>query len=247
MSVQVKACFWLLCAVAPISCQNNPYQIGRFVDDGCAAHEDAIFCSGFERPDLSEWTETIVQGSATVAQTELLRRSGRGALYAASTAEESAAVVSLEFPAISQGELFLRVHLYVPEGLATQTTNILFLGDYASPDPFKGIDFNLEDGAPQIFTPESAPDRYTSSSLVIPRDRWFCFQVRLLISETDGLVQLSVDGSVGLDQSELDTLPPGGVHLLRAGVDWSSKQTTPFAVYMDDLVLSRTPVACEDP
>jgi hypothetical protein len=34
------------------------------------------------------------------------------------------------------------------------------------------------------------------------------------------------------------------VHLLRAGVDWSSLQTEPFDIFMDDLVLSKNTVDC---
>jgi hypothetical protein len=37
------------------------------------------------------------------------------------------------------------------------------------------------------------------------------------------------------------------VHLLRAGIDWSSEQTDPFDLYLDDLVLATTPVGCENP
>jgi len=234
-----------LLSIALAGCQDNPYPIGRFVDPGCQA-KDAIFCSGFERPDLSDWDETVVQASAAVGQTEELSRSGRGALVATSSNEESAAVVSVEFPALRDGELFLRVFLYVPDGIETKTTNILFIGDLPAPDPFKGVDFNFEAGAPEIFTPENSPDRYTSTTLVIPRDRWFCYQVRLVISEDDGIAQVAVDGTLALDQAGLDLLPPGGIHLLRAGVDWSSLQTTPFAIYMDDLVLSSTLVGCDD-
>lgn len=221
--------------------------IGRFVDSGCAGQPDAIFCSGFELPDLSEWDQSVVVNSAEVSQTEAIRRSGRGALYAASTAAESAGVVSVQFPRLDAGELFLRVYMYVPEGLDTMTTNVLFLGDVPSPDPFRGVDFNFEAGAPEIFLPENDPNRFTSALLVIPRDAWFCYQVRLSIAEDEGAVSISVDGAVALDESGLDTLPAGGVHLLRAGIDWSSLQETPFAIYMDDLVLSSSELPCEGP
>ena len=237
----------LACAGLLGACSNDPYVIGRFVDSGCADRPDAIFCSGFELPDLSEWDESVVVNAAEVSQTEALRRSGRGALYASSAAAESAGVVSVDFPPVDTGELFLRVYMYVPAGLDTMTPNVLFLGDVPSPDPFKGIDFNLEAGAPEIFVPENDPNRFTSTLLVIPRDTWFCYQVRVLIAEDEGAVSIRVDGEVALDEAGIDTLPPGGLHLLRAGVDWSSKQESRFAIYMDDLVLSSAEIPCEDP
>ncbi len=235
----------LLWVWALTGCQDNPYVIGRFVDAGCVGQPGTIFCSGFERPDLSEWDQTVVVNAAEVSQTEGQKRSGRGALYAASTAAESSGVVSVEFPSVHSGELFLRVYMYVPNGVDMMTPNVLFLGDEPAPDPFKGVDFNFEGGAPEIFLPENNPNRFTSGVLVIPRDTWFCYQVRLSIAEDEGAVSVRVDGIVALDESGLDTLSAGGVHLLRAGVDWSSKQETPFAIYMDDLALSSTELACD--
>lgn len=226
-------------------CQNNPYVIGRFTDDACAAHAAAIACSGFERPDLSDFTATMVEDAGEVDQTDVKAHQGRGALHARTTAEKSSAVVALEFPPRHGGDLYLRTYLFVASGIQTQTTNFLFLGDYATPDPFKGVDFNLENGAPQIFVPGSLPERTTSTTLTIPRDRWFCLQAQVTLSVDAGRVRLQVDGAPALDQGGLDTLPPAGVHLLRAGVDWSSLQNAPFEVYVDDLVLDTSPVACD--
>ena len=231
--------------VALAGCTSNPYEIGRFTDPACDGRSDALVCSGFERPDLSEWDETVVYSSGALRQTEENPRSGRGSLLATSEYNESAAAVAAEFSPVTEGQLYLRTHMYLPSEFDTMTTNILFLGDAPAPDPFKGVDFNFEAGAPEIFSPESDPVRHTSTSLVIPRDAWFCYQVELGISEDAGSVRILVDGQVALDQGELDTLPVGGVHLLRAGVDWSSKQMTPFAIYLDDLVLSRSPVDCD--
>jgi hypothetical protein len=237
----------LACVGLLTGCEDNPYVIGRFVDAACAAQPDAIFCSGFERPDLSEWDQRVVVNAAQVSQTEATRRSGRGALSASSTAAESSGVVSVEFPRVDAGELFLRVYMFVPGDVDTMTPNVLFIGDVPSPDPFKGVDFNFEAGAPEIFIPENDPNRFTSTLLTIPRDAWFCYQVRLAVAEDEGAVSIRVDGNLALDESGLDTLSPGGIHLLRAGVDWSSKQETPFAIYMDDLVLSSSELPCETP
>src|SRR5437773_6624561 len=147
------------CASVLAAC-NDSYVIGRFVDDGCKSHSDAIFCSGFESPDLSDWSRTLVVGNATVSQTSDRTYEGDGALHASSTAETSSAVVAEDFPAVKDGDLFLRAFLYVPTGLPTKAMNISFLGDVATPDPFKGIDFNLEDGAFSTYVPENDPQRF---------------------------------------------------------------------------------------
>lgn len=237
----------LCSALALAGCESNPYVIGRFVDESCQGQESALFCSGFERPDLSDWDRRIIVNTGQVEQTDTLQRSGRGALHAASTDHESTGAVAAEFAPVKSGEVYLRVYMYIPAGLETKTTNVLFLGDEPAPDPFKGVDFNFESDAPEIFVPESDPMRFTSTTLFVPRDRWFCYQVRLLVSEDAGAVTISVDGAVALEQTGLDTLSAGGVHLLRAGIDWSSKQTTPTSIYMDDLLLSTSPTACDPP
>lgn len=223
---------------------SDSYVIGRFVDEGCKAHADAIFCSGFESPDLSDWSSVLVYGNAGIQQTSDRTFEGAGALHASSTGQQSSAVVAEEFSPVKGGDLFLRASLYVPGGLATKTMNVLFLGDVATPDPFKGIDFNLEDGAFSTYVPENDPQRFTSTSLVIPRDRWFCLQIHVKVGKGDGAVTVLVDGATALDEQGMNTNPDAGIHLLRVGIDWSSLQTEPFDFYVDGLVLSTTSVEC---
>jgi hypothetical protein len=234
----------LFAFLAAPACGTESHVIGRFTDDRCDEYGDALVCSGFERPDLSEWEQVIVVKDARVEQTDSRAFGGRGALHAESLGDESAGVVAREFETITSGALHLRAHLYVPEGLPTDAINIFFLGDYATPDPFRGVDFNLESGALSTYVPGQAPDRFTSTTLTIPRDHWFCLQIAMTLSPDAGTVTMLVDGQVGLEQANMKTLPEGGVHLLRAGVDWSSLQTEPFDIYMDDLVLSTSPVDC---
>jgi hypothetical protein len=235
----------ILGACALSACSNGTYVIGRFHDDSCNAHSSALVCSGFEQPDLSDWSIVLVD-NAQVEQSTARVHSGNGSLLAQSKGQKSTAVVSKEFPAITQGELFLRAFLYVPDAQPTKTMNILFLGDYATPDPFRGVDFNLEDGALSTYVPGNQPDRFTSTTLVIPRDRWFCLQIQMTVSPTAGALTMRVDGEIGLEQKNVNTRPAAGVHLLRMGIDWSSGQTEPFEFSVDDLVLATTPVACMD-
>ncbi len=234
----------LLGAGALLPACSGSYVIGRFTDSGCDAYADAVFCSGFERPDLSDWTEILVDGDAHVEQTSKRAHDGKGALHAGSTGEKSSAVVAKEFSAVKDGDLYMRAYLYVPDGLETKTMNVFFLGDFATPDPFKGVDFNLEDGALSTYVPQDDPQRFTSTTLTIPRDRWFCFQVHMVVSAKAGQLTIDVDGERALEEQGMNTRPDAGIHLLRAGIDWSSLQTTPFDFYVDDLVLARSAVDC---
>jgi hypothetical protein len=237
----------LVSATALSGCHDGSYVIGRFHDDGCQSHGRAILCSGFEKPDLSDFTQVLTDNQATIEQTGERAHRGDGALHASSTDQKSAAVVAEEFPAVLDGDLYLRAFMYVPDGLPTHAMNILFLGDFATPDPFKGTDFNLETGAFSTYSPQDHPDRFTSDTLVVPRDRWFCFQMHMVVSPDAGAVTINVDGDVALEEMAMNTQPDVGVHLLRIGIDWSSLQTEPFDYYVDDLVLDTAPVECDDP
>lgn len=238
-----------LCATLAIgvlgACGSRAYSIGSLDQDHCDSHPSALVCSGFEQSDLSAWDETIEVGDATIDVARDRAHSGRGALHAESLAAESVAVVAREFTPVTSGTLYFRAWLYIPADVATNTINILFLGDFATPDPFRGLDFNLEQGALQLYSPGNAPDRVTSTSGVIPRDEWFCLQIELDVAK-QGAVRARVNGALQLEHQPIDTLKERGVHLLRAGVDWSSAQAERFELSMDELVLATSPLACED-
>jgi hypothetical protein len=204
-------------------------------------------CSGFEARDVGDdWDAVVIEGSGAVDRSTARARHGRGALHATSEGNDSVAVVSKTFAPLRSGEVDFRAYLYVPSAVQTQTMNIFFVGYEPTPDPFQGVDFNLEDGAVQVYSPQGTPDRQTGT-LQIPRDRWFCFRARVVISDdrNEGAVQAFADDTLALDATMIDTRPINGVRQFRAGVDWSSEQTTPFEIYIDDVVLDTKPVACD--
>jgi hypothetical protein len=238
-----------LCLIGSGSCSGGPYFIGEHRADAglpgeCeTVQQDALWCSGFEAEDLlSEWDDIEVVMAGEVARTTERAYSGQGGLRAASNGGESVAVVIAELEPVSSGTLYLRTHMFVPAGLPTETINIMFVGSDPAPDPFVGIDINLEGGALQVFSPQADPARQTGE-LLIPRDRWFCLQTEIAVS-AQGSVQLLVDDTLALEATNIDTLPEGGIQLFRAGVDWSSAQQASFEIYLDDVVLDRAPVAC---
>jgi hypothetical protein len=234
------------CALALLGCGGEDYVIGRYADGGvgeCAGRTGAVVCSGFEQAELSDWSETEVVQAGAIERSTQRAHAGSASLHASSSASMSEAVVAASFPALRAGTLYLRAYLYVPADVPTETINIFFVGDSPTPDPFSGIDFNLEDGAVQIYSPESAVQRQTGT-LQIPRDRWFCFRARIAIDEAAGRVDAYIDDELALRAEELDTLPAAGVHLFRAGLDWSSEQDAFFELYLDDVVVDTHPIAC---
>ena len=58
------------------------------------------------------------------------------------------------------------------------------------------------------------------------------------------MVEAYVDDQLALHAEALDTLPDDGIHLFRAGLDWSSKQDAFFELYFDDVVVDTVEVPC---
>jgi hypothetical protein len=251
----------LVCALLAPACSGNPYVIGRVDDAGAApsdaagepdvsadecagAHQNALFCSGFEADDLeSEWSALEHTMAGQIARTTALTQQGNGALHASSTGPSSYALAAADLPALRSGELYLRAHVYVPAQLPTKIMNVLFIGNDSASDPFQGVDLNLHDGALQLFSPQSA-ERYTDTRAA-PRGRWFCLRLQLSIDHAQGRARVFVDQRLALETAAFDTRPEGGVTQLRLGIDWSSEQASFFEVYFDGVVLDTQPLGCD--
>jgi hypothetical protein len=243
----------VLLSIALLACVDNPYVIGRHQspdggapgDECAAAHAQALLCSGFEAEDLAEWPDRTVTLNGELERSTERARSGAASLHATSRGTATTAVVAREFAPVFADELHLRAYVYVPAQLPTETMNLFFLGHEPNPSPpeqFIGLDLNLEDDAVQVFSSQNAPPRLTGT-LAIPRERWFCFRARIEVAD-EGALEVFVDDEIALDVPLYDTLPEQGIHMLRAGIDWSSEQAELFEVFIDDLVLDTAPVTC---
>jgi hypothetical protein len=230
-------------------CADNPYVIGRLLDGGAAdagssqCPSDALFCSGFEAADLrEEWMATSIIEDAALERTLVRAHSGEAALRAESRGPDSAAVVVTTFPVQRAGSLFLRAYVYIASEWDTNTMNLFFIGNDPA-EPFIGIDVNIEAGAVQVFSPQFNPVRTTGDGR-IGRDRWVCLRAEVAIADDAGAVRVWLDDALALEVNDVDTSPEGGIHLFRAGVDWSSEQTTFFEVYLDDIALGNRLLDC---
>lgn len=257
-----------LCVLGLLGCSDGRYVIGHqtgadavMTDGGtdagtdagasagvgeCADRISALACSGFEPESLTaEWSSVVTNGDGVLERSTARVHTGQGALHATSLGAMSMNVLVNRFEAVLGGELHLRAHLYVPAGQPTEIINVFYLGT-PGPAPFVGIDFNLEDDAVQVFSPQADPSRQTGSVL-IPRDAWFCFQARIEVRDAGGVVQVRVDGVPAIEATEIDTRPPDGIDELRVGIDWSSEQEEPFELYIDDVVVDTIEIACLAP
>jgi hypothetical protein len=242
------------CALFWAACTNNPYVIGYAEEGGRAPEPDAsvsacasaLVCAGFEGELASEWPNPIIDNAASIDTSTVQAHSGASSLHATSSGPMSRAAVVRDFPAQHAGDLYVRAWVYIPAGEPTQIMNFMFVGDdVASNETFEGVDFNLDQDALELFLPLHDPSRFTST-VTLPRARWSCLRAHVSLSDTAGAVETYVDDALALQVQGLDTVPDGGMRQFRAGVDWSSEQTSFFEIYIDDVLVSLHELGCDD-
>jgi hypothetical protein len=236
-----------------LGCADNPHWIGRYpVGDAAPrseceiTHDGALVCADFEGDALDGGAfQTVLESTGELELSSERAHDGARALRATTTGVMSFAALAQNFDPVRGGELHLRAYLYVAGEQPTEIMNILFIGASGAVAEFDGIDINLQGGALQVFAPQAGV-RETSEQ-VIPRDRWFCLRLRLEVHDASGTLELFTDDELALRVAAFDTLPASGISELRAGIDWSSEQSEPFEIFIDDLVLDTSEVACAAP
>ena len=75
------------------------------------------------------------------------------------------------------------------------------------------------------------------------RDSWQCLQMAINVDDTNGSVEVSMDGEPALSLTGLDTLGPDPYMML---VVTNGNGFDSGNYYVDDLVMATSPVGCED-
>ncbi len=73
--------------------------------------------------------------------------------------------------------------------------------------------------------------------ITVPLGQWFCVVIHLLLSPTEGVAELWIDGALAGRAAGLDTSPPFGVNYLVAGIAWSGAEQPPVTIYVDEVAL----------
>ena len=76
-------------------------------------------------------------------------------------------------------------------------------------------------------------------------DRWQCIEVHVVQSDTDGSVEVFVDGTSVLLQTGFGTRPAGGYGMIGAGITYSSPAQVPLELYLDELAIGTTRLPCD--
>lgn len=203
----------------------------------CTARKDALACWDYDRPDAPlpgsaggttavRDTTMFVAGSASMRLTADGRRSG----VIASDASLAAAVTS--------GSLYLRAFFRLPASIVIRDWVVLLEAKSGS----SGVSLQL--------SPDDTMSLHASSATAVgglakvPRDRWFCVELAIDVDPTAGRARLSVDGTMILQHTGIDTQFGRGLNFVRGGLVLGP-QNTLFELSVDEFLVSRTPIGCQ--
>jgi len=204
---------------------------------GCAAHPNALACSGFDDPAVPDWTATVdPSGELSVVATP--RLAGSGALVARTAMVNGRSRFAHEFTALTSGQLYLRAWIYVAPNTLLNDVHTIVVGDANTAD--YGSKFVYTNGTLHV----AASGVAVTGTVNPPVGQWYCLRMDLGISD-QGSIQAYLNDVPFVDATGVDTLPAAGVHNVTAGIDFAG-QADPAEIFVDELVLDTTPVGCWD-
>lgn len=204
----------------------------------------ALFCDGFESGSLSTWWELFTDsGVAEVVADPVYRGSGALGSRTSVTGDRTASITR-DFGTHSTGQIYARAYIYVPSSVSVSGLSLLIIGEDA--DPWHHIGFEIApDDRAKIWFDEDQVQYFGSTP--VPRDSWFCVQLRIDIANMNGEVECSIDGESVMTVGGRDTLPSAGYGLLNVGVAFAVPAQEPTTVFVDEVVLDTQPIPCDSP
>ncbi len=153
----------------------------------------------------------------------------------------SRASIGEEIRMVSSGTIYLRSWVLIPDGSVNDWTTLFSFNGEA----LKGIDTNLRLGQIIDSHVHTALRLKSSEGGAYPVDSWFCLQVAIDVDDASGSVKVAVNGETVLTQENIDTKPDQGINHVAYGINATGLFQTGASVYLDEVVVSQKPVACD--
>ncbi len=142
---------------------------------------------------------------------------------------------------ISSGTIYLRSWVFIPHGSVNDWTTLFsFNGNLTD-----GIDTNLRLGQTIDSYVHPSFQLKSSEGKAYLVDSWFCLQVGIDVKDVGGSVKVVVNGNTVLTQEGVDTKPGEGINRVAYGLNTTGTFQTGASVYLDEVVVSQKPVACD--
>lgn len=211
------------------------------------AYPGALVCDDFEGTQKPYWT-VIANAPALASLQDCEVHGGTQALWAQPANAASPIQVQEQLsPTVASGSLFVRSFIYLPSGQTLPSWTVLY-EVWDSPSSWTNkISIDLQpDATVTLNNWAGAGQSKTSladSAALIPRDKWVCMELEIVVSKTTGATRLYLDDvqvitSVGnirtRGNKDFCTLSMGAV-----------SGDSPLSLYQDDLVVATQRIGCK--
>jgi hypothetical protein len=171
--------------------------------------------------------------------------SGDGALRVTGDFGNDQSFMAVDLPYPDAQNTFVRVYAYV-EGIDSASRFILLeLQSFGTPGKV-GLDLSGPLGKSLVlFSSHASPEKASFVTATMLFKQWVCLELRVLVSEQSGELQLWVDGEDQGTTGGFPTAPSGkAVNHLDFGF-WQYIGNVPSAILYDDFVVSSQRVGCQ--
>jgi hypothetical protein len=206
-------------------------------------HADALFCDGLEDETLAAW-DSFFEHNGTIARTEERAYRGEGSLRSEITGSGGYVTARFAIGALMSGQINVRGYFYVPSTVDISMGLSIIQAGYDS-DPWYHASLNIDEPSTSSVFVRTDADNDWDDGGTIPRDAWFCAELRVSISDTAGSVELWVDGVRTAMLSGIDTLPSRGYERFVVGIPYTELTQTSALVYTDEVVYDDEPIGCD--
>jgi len=211
------------------------------------AYPGALVCDDFEGGQKSYWT-VIANAPALATLQDCRAHGGTQALWAQPANAASPIQVQEQLsPTVGSGSLFVRSFIYLPSAQTLPVWTVLY-EIWDSPtswtnkisidlQPDSSVTLNNWAGAGMSKT------SLTSSTAVIPRDKWVCMELEIVVDKTAGATRLYLD-DVQVVSSVGNIRTRGNKNFCTLSMGAVSGDN-PLSIYQDDLVVATQRIGCK--
>ncbi|MEM9194034.1 MAG: hypothetical protein AAGF12_32970 [Myxococcota bacterium] len=202
----------------------------------------ARICETFDEP--FGW-ERVQRDGATIERNTLRFASGGGALRVQSPADGTTHYRQTLNPRIQSGPIYARVYAYLPAG--PPISNYAVLVNFRERATGRKISLDIANGD-RLQATAGPMGASASGRTTMARDRWVCLELfaDLAVGNDIGSVGVSADGSPIASRDSQLVHAGGGFDEVWVGVRASPDNRAPVDIYLDEFVVSTSPIGCSD-
>lgn len=202
----------------------------------CPIDGTTIFCDDFEQADFSNWV-TATNITRVTAPT----RSGMGAMRAAIPVATDEAWLLAAPSQLSALPFFsLRFWVYVQADASLEQANLITLANGQNGQELTVLGFAEEY---RIWRETSSAIGYPG--VTMDRARWTCIELDVSVDDTNGWLELRVDGVTTIRDDVIDTRVDGDYRELSIGLPYSNfPGQGAITLYYDDVHIGTRAVGC---